>query len=114
MLYSKLNKNILQLLYFLIPLSLITGPALPEILTGLFSILFIVYFFINKQELNLKNYIMHVMINESKELMHNGLDINIFEKQIDIAIEYFTKVEKLPILGYMVGSCEKTSGKKKF
>ncbi len=54
MLYSKLNKNILQLLYFLIPVSLITGPALPEILTGLFSILFIVYFFINKQELNLK------------------------------------------------------------
>ena len=30
------------------------------------------------------------------------------------AIEYFTKSEKLPILGYMVGSCEKTSGKKKF
>ena len=55
MLFSKLNINILQLIFFLIPLSLVTGPALPDILAGLFSILFIVYFFINKKKFNLKH-----------------------------------------------------------
>ena len=39
-----------------------------------------------KQELNLKNYIINVMINEERELMNNGLDINIFEEQIDFLI----------------------------
>ena len=34
------------------------------------------------------------MMNEERELMNNGLDINIFEKQIDLAIEYGINSEK--------------------
>jgi len=54
MVLTKYKLNILHLIYLLIPFALVTGPALPDILLVLFSIVFIYIFFKHKKKFDFK------------------------------------------------------------
>jgi len=54
MFLSKFEINILHLIYFFIPLALVTGPALPDLLLFSFLILSIIFFISKKQKFDIK------------------------------------------------------------
>ena len=54
MFLSKFKINIFHLIYFFMPLALVTGPALPDLLLFFFSIIFIFFLITKKQKFEIE------------------------------------------------------------